>query len=265
MRSIYVSFFILEFKKWMGYRIDFWLQLFVSLFVEVGIAYFLWDSVFTAQKVTSIGGFTFEQMLIYYVIASFISKMIRTGDEFLLSREIYEGSITKFLLYPLSTLWIKMIVKFSYAALAYTQLLICIVVLPFFIKGFVIDPLSLVIGTYILVLSVILAFYLNAIVELVSFWADNVWTLIVLMRFAGQFLGGAYLPIPLFPESVQNILMMSPFPYTFYVPIKIFMGDWSIHTLIEAHVFLGIWIVSLGLLARFMWHRGLLKYNGAGQ
>lgn len=265
MRSIYLSFFILEFKKWMGYRVDFWLQFIVNLFVEVSIAYFLWDSIFTAQGVSQIGGFSFDQMLIYYIIGSFIGKMIRTGDEMQMSREIYEGTLTKFLLYPLSTLWLKLVVKFSYAALAYTQFLLCVVILPFILDSFSIDVLSLVVGTYILLYSITLAYLLNMLMELIAFWAENVWTMIVLMRFVTQFLGGAYLPISLFPEKAQEYLFLSPFPYTFFTPVKILMGEWNLQMFIRAQVTSVVWIGILSLFLMLLWKRGQLKYTGVGQ
>ncbi|MCB0348163.1 MAG: ABC-2 family transporter protein [Bdellovibrionales bacterium] len=265
MRSIYLSFFVLEFKKWMGYRVDFWLQFVANLFVEVSIAYFLWDSIFTFQGVSQIGGFSFDQMLVYYVIGSFVGKMIRTGDEMQMSREIYEGTLTNVLLYPLSTLWLKLVVKFSYAALAYTQFLLCVIVLPFFIQSFTIDVLSLVVGTYLLLYSIALAYLLNMLMELIAFWFENVWTMIVLMRFVTQFLGGAYLPISLYPQKVQDYLSLSPFPYTFSTPVKTLMGDWSLQIFIKAQVISVVWIIALSLLLALVWKRGQLKYTGAGQ
>jgi ABC-2 type transport system permease protein len=249
----------------MGYRVDFWLQFFANLFVEVTLAYFLWDSIFTSQNVKVIGGFSFEQMLIYYIIGSFIGKMIRTGDEMQFSREIYEGSLTKFILYPLSTLWLKLIVKYSYAALAYTQFILCILILPFILKSYHVDIFSLLIGTYILIFSIAVAYFLNLLMELVAFWLENVWTLIVLMRFITTFLGGAYLPLSLFPESVQKFLFFTPFPYTYYVPVKVLMGDWSLQVFLQAQVMLVIWIAILGAISQFVWRRGQLLYTGAGQ
>lgn len=265
MRSVYFSFFLLEFKKWMGYRIDFWLQLFANLFVEVALAYFLWDSIFSSQNVSYIGGFTFEQMLTYYILGSFIGKIVRTGDEMQFSREIYEGTITKFLLYPVSTLWLKLVVKSSYSTLTYSQFLICIFVLPFLLPSFHLDFFSLFVGTYILIFSIILSYLLNVMMEIAAFWAENVWALVVLMRFACQFLGGSLLPLSLFPESVQKILFFTPFPYTFYVPTKMMMGEWSLQLFIEAQVIAVFWIAVLSGLATFMWRRGQLLYTGVGQ
>src|SRR3989344_9524591 len=102
----------LEAKRFLSYRVDFWLQFAVAVLAEVLIAYFLWSSIYGDEPGKLIGGYTFHQMLMYYLFVPFVGRMIRSQEDFSLANEIREGGINKFLIYPLSFLQYKIMQKF---------------------------------------------------------------------------------------------------------------------------------------------------------
>jgi ABC-2 type transport system permease protein len=98
----------------------------------------------------------------------------------------------------------------------------------------------------------------------VAFWADNVWSLNVMFRFASQMLGGLLLPLSLFPAWSQPVLEVLPFTYLFYFPTTTLLGqvstaEWATGLAIS----LG-WCGALALVSRAVWRRGRLVYTGVG-
>ena len=93
---------------------------------------------------------------------------------------------------------------------------------------------------------------------------DNVWSLLIMVRFSVGLLGGAMIPIAFFPEHVQVILNYLPFRYLAAFPINCFLGkvtfaDWQ--TGIAVTLFWSLIFTGCALL---IWNRGKYKYTGVG-
>lgn len=77
-------------------------------------------------------------------------------------------------------------------------------------------------------------------------------------------LGGMYIPLPLMPEAIQNILNFLPFRFISDLPIRIYIGNVSIQ---EALMFIGIcvvWLVILISLGKLLITRALKKAQVQG-
>jgi ABC-2 type transport system permease protein len=60
--------------------------------------------------------------------------------------------------------------------------------------------------------------------QLVAFWADNCWSLLVAHRIVASLLGGLLLPLSLFPRWSQPALDALPFRYMFAFPVDVLLG-----------------------------------------
>lgn len=257
--------FKMESKKILSYRIDFWFQFGVVVCTEVGMAYYLWKTIFEESGVQIIGGMTFEQMLIYYCLAPFIVRFVKSNDDFGISREIYEGGINKYLVYPMSFMFTKMIERASFSFMAIIQMCIGLFVISYFVPVFKYLTLTGFIATLLCIfLSFILYFLMSYCLELVAFWFEFVWSLGVMLRFLAMFLGGAMIPLEMFPDSIVQILHWTPFPYLFSFPIQIFLGKLELNKILFG-IGVGIfWIVPLFLVSRKIQSQGLRNYTGVG-
>lgn len=261
----FLEIFLMECKKVLSYRIDFWFQFGVVVCTEIGIAYYLWSSVFEHQNLTSLGGYSFEQMLVYYAMIPFVVRLVKSSDDFNISREIYEGGINKYLIYPISYTASKMIERSAFSTMAIAQMLIGLAFLSFFI------PITnyMTFQTFLLCLlfcavSFLLYFLMSFFLEMFAFWFDSVWSLGVMLRFITMFLGGAMIPISLFPSSVQNALSYTPFPYLFSAPMQVLMGQLSGAEAVQALMITCAWIAPMFLACKFILSRGLRNYSGIG-
>lgn len=72
-------------------------------------------------------------------------------------------------------------------------------------------------------------------------------------------LGGMYIPLPLMPQSVQNVLNFLPFRFVADLPIRIYIGNISLSS---ALIFISIalaWLIGLILLGKLLLSKALKK------
>jgi ABC-2 type transport system permease protein len=101
-------------------------------------------------------------------------------------------------------------------------------------------------------------------IELISIWADNIWSLMVMARFLCFFFGGAYIPLTFFPEILQTIITFTPFPYLVSLPINAMMGRLSLQEMIYGVIVLLVWSLIFNWLAKRLWGKGQYHYSGVG-
>ncbi|HUP56114.1 MAG TPA: ABC-2 family transporter protein [Bdellovibrionota bacterium] len=256
-----------ELRKALAYRIDFWVQVIASVITEMVIVYFLWQAIYASRGTTEMGGFTFGAIMLYYLLAHITSKVLHGPDFGFMSVEIYEGSLTRYLVYPVSFHGYKLAAYLAKSSVAILQLFVLLIAyLSIFgqPEGVTLVPSSLLMGVVAIVSATCLYFSIAAILETVAFWADNVWSLAVMLRFATALLGGALIPLTLFPESAQRVLAWLPFAYLIKFPVETMMGR---HGLIDWLLGLGVctlWTAVFLAIGWYVWRRGLKQYSGVG-
>lgn len=266
--SLFLRILSIEGRRQMTYRVDFWINAVLGFVAELAIAYFLWTAIFEASGEERIGGFTFEGMLLYYVSAILIGKLVRGQERHLaVARDIYEGSLNRYLIYPS-----------KYGVFKYAEHLGAL--LPAMLQGVIfgltawwvlpmpddagIDAGSVARAAVAVAMANLLSFILRFPIQAIAFWADNVWSLNVMLRLATDFLGGLLLPLSLFPSAVQEALLWSPFPYLFYFPAQTLLGRIDTEEWLRGLAVMAIWSLLIGLVARWVWGRGEKTYSGVG-
>ncbi len=193
-------------------------------------------------------------------------------------KEVVEGKLSPKLLQPLDPVWhhVATHVADRVARLQFTFILI----LLFFIlypQAFWLPSLS---NLLLFIFTVALAFTLRFIIQytfaMLAFWTErataveNLWLLFYL------FLSGLIAPLEVFPESVRNVLMWTPFPYLIDFPASILVGlpvdlgrgflslvGWILIFFCVNRWLLG-WILIFFCVNRWLWRMGLKQYSGMG-
>lgn len=267
---LFLNVVSIEARKAMSYRLAFWIQAIIAVIAGFAIPYYLWTAIFEANPgQTAIGGRTRDGMILYYVVVVLISNFVRGVDMGLgLSREIYDGSLTRYIVYPT-----------RYVVFKYAQNIGGL--LPGFVQAILMGTLFVtflslpdnvnvtVLGTVQAILTVAFANLLYYTMSLpimgIAFWADNVWSLAVLMRFIAGFLGGLMLPLSVFPGGwVQDVLHWLPFRCFYDVPVGVFLGRIEFTDWLQALGVGAIWGLGFALAGRWVWSRGDLRYTGVG-
>ena len=250
-------------SRYMAFKGDFFLMLVAPSLVFIAINYNVWRAIYQTQGDRSIGGFSMDQMLHYQCWSFIVALLVRSHRAWNLSEHIRLGRITSFLLYPFDA-W-----KFyscEFIAFQIIQVMITsasIVALQ--LLGFLppLDLLTVLYGVVFSLLVSVLWFVVEFTFGLAGFWLEEVWVFRVVFNFFAVLFSGAFIPIELFPASLQNVLRYTPFPFITSVPVHIFMGTSTV-SLLGATATLFAWIIALGIGSWFVWRRGLRLYTAAG-
>ena len=223
-----LTVFTLELRKLFSYRVDFWMHFLGSVAAQFGVAYFLWQAVFEYRGVQKIGPFSFKALMLYYILAPLIGRLIQ-GSTYMgsVSAEIYEGTLTRYLIYPVSFFRYKFATHLSHCVVYATQSLLVVVLFVFAVgipAEFTISMASILQAMVTICLALYLAFLLATVLELIAFWADNVWSLVILTRFATGLFGGGMIPLALFPTWAREFLGYFPFAYFISFPVRTLLG-----------------------------------------
>ena len=257
-----------EMKKVFSYRVNFWLQYVFQLIAEIGVAYFLWTAIFVSTGSDNIGGYDLAGMINYYVFVALLGRLIRGREAFSVSTDIYEGGLTKFLVFPANYFFFKLTEHLAFMTLSLFQLLLgllCFILIFDFNASAFLTFSGLTMGLGLGVLASLFYFALLCTIELVAFWADNVWSLTVMTRFILGFFGGLLLPITLFPEWAQDLLYYTPFPAMASMPIRLLTGELGFNEFLSGVLTLSVWSIPLALIMFLVWRRGIYQYTGVGQ
>ncbi len=258
----------LESRKLMSYRVDFWLNVVVSFATQLAVAYFLWLAIFAYADSGTIGGFTFEGMVLYYVMVILLGRIVRGQERDMgAALDIYDGTLTKYLLYPTDYFGFKYAAHLGGMVPGMVQLtLFTVLALVFFElpNELAVTPLTVMMTLGTVVVANLLMFLMRFIVQLLAFWADSVWSLNTMLRFTADLLGGLLLPLSLFPPWAQEALVWTPFPYLYWIPVMTLLGEVGVEEWARGLVVTAVWAAVMGGIALAVWRRGNLSYTGVG-
>ena len=257
----------IELRRTFTYRFEFWFRFLGTLFANVALAYFLWKAIFAQTGAHQIEGYTFPAMVFYYVLVPLVINITRTHESGFMAGEIYTGTLTRYLVFPMSFFVYKYASTVASTLVGVLQLGI-IVAGYALIVGFPAElqltPASFAMGLSVGILAGALNFYIMSCIEMVAFWADNIWSLGVMFMFLTRLLGGAMLPLAMFPDTVQQILPFTPFPYLISFPVLSLMGRVSLDAWLQGILVMVVWMVAFALLQQLIWKRGSVHYAGVG-
>ena len=259
--------FSLEIRKVLSYRVDFWLNFGGTVAVQLAVAYFLWRAIFDANGVDTMGGFGFSALMLYYVMVPLVDRMVRGQEMNFLSGEIYDGTLTRYLIYPISVLGYKYVAHLSAAGLFLLQLLLALGAFALLVglpPDRTLSPWSFAAGIIAALGAGIMYFLLACALEMIAFWADNVWSILLILRFAIHFLGGGLIPLSFFPEWFEAGSAYLPFVYMLGFPVRAFLGEIAPGELLFGLGVILFWTSVFGTVASVIWRRGLRQYTGVG-
>jgi len=257
----------LEAKKALSYRVDFWLSFGGNLAGQMFIAYFLWKAIYDARGVEVLGGYSFHGMMAYSLLVPLVNQIVRLQEMNFISPEIYDGSLTRYLLYPLSYLQYKYAETLAHAAVSALRLLVTLGIFALLFglpSETPITPASLAMGLAAAAFAGLTYYCMAASLEMMAFWADNVWSLLVILRFATNFLGGGLVPLTLFPDWGRSVLELLPFAYYVSFPIRTLLGQVAAREWAIGMAVLAGWCAFFAALAAWVWRRGTRQYAGVG-
>lgn len=263
--AIALHFYVLELKKLFSYRVEFWIGFLGSLLSQFGVAFFLWKAIFASRGMETMEGYTFGGLMLYYLMVPLMERTVNGQEMGFMSGEVYDGGLTRYLLYPVSFFRVKYMAKLAQTTMFLIQMVLVLTLfLSVFHSPFQVTLASAGMTLPVVLLSGILAFSLIASLEMLAFWADNVWSLLALNRMVSNLLGGAMVPLAFFPEKVQAALEYLPWTRLVSFPIRCLLGQVGIAEWLKGMGLTILWALAFAALGSWLWRRGLKSYAGVG-
>lgn len=250
----------LEMRKRLQYRFEFWLEALIGSLGKFVLAYVVWLAIFSESSSSVIAGYSLNDMIAYYLVGVVVNYIL-TPDWCVLSEQVYRGEFSKYLLYPVSFrayFFSQYLGKCLAASLQSFFLLIsCLYFMDF-------SLLSL--GASVITLGVAagLFFATNFLVEMIVFWVDHVWSLVVSLNFVTMMLGGLLMPLDTFPGWASFLTKLLPFNGMVALPIATLTGRISMEAWLCQIAIAVLWLLFFNWLIARLWSKAKFKYAGVG-
>jgi len=217
-------------------------------------------------KEKPIGGYNQSDFSIYYMFLFVAYQLTPIWAIYRMDQNIRQGNLAPQLMRPINPMWYLVAEHWGEMTIR----------LPIVLGIFVIGVLST--GVFDLIewhrlplfgLAIFLGwwvtFALHYALSALVFWTDSITYFDSLIYRLFILFGGVSLPLTFYPEWVQKILFLSPFPYVFYFPTRIMIGEISGIEMIQDFGLTLFWILFFTLLYRFLWRLGLKRFSAVGQ
>lgn len=253
----------IELKMMAAYRFEMAITVIVAP-VSLIVFYFLWQAIYTNTGVDIIRGFTFHQLITYYVVGWIIGVLTYTHVEDALSYEVRKGLIIKDMLKP-----VNYIIAHFFYTIGHRAYAAVIEAIPILIIGFVFfrvqfNLLYFALFLLAVVFALILIYLISALVGMTAFWIVYNRGVIKLKRILITFLSGAILPLTFFPYWFQNLSHFMPFQYLTFIPINIWLAKYTLPKTFQLLGIQIIWIIIFYFIVNLVWKAAMRKVAAVG-
>ena len=251
----------------MVYRINFFMEI-LSVILSSLIVVFVWLAIYKSSGREVIGGYSIQEMVTYLLGGGLINSFIlTTAENPETSQSIQDGTLSTMLIKPLNPYGIWFARDLGSKAFLFLLGLVGYLGVFFFFRNYLVIFTSF--GYFILflcsmLLAALLQFLLFECLSLLSFWVENTYGIRFTMRVIMEVVGGAIIPLSLFPQILQKIFLLLPFPFLIYLPMRIYLGKIPMGQLPGEFLKEAAWIVGLALLNMIVWKKGIRQYVAMG-
>ncbi len=258
----YVVVFSNTWQEMVTYRVNTLIELGMG-FLTFFSMYFVWTEMFRDK--VSILGYSMGDMIAYYALIGYILSSIVSYVP--IADEIRTGQLSKYLTRPISYFghhYVKNLAERIYFLMIGLPAVFClfyyfrdVIQVDFDISRFVLSIIALF-G------AISIMFLLSSLLAIIEFWmlySDSITMITELITF---FLAGSFIPLEFLPSWLQQLGAVLPFKYVGAFLVEIFLGRISLQSAMLGIVIQGVWVVFLLLLIRFVWKRGLRRYEANG-
>jgi len=217
---------------------------------------------------SSIKGYSLDQMIWYFTVVNFIWAFIFNHTDSNISYKIISGNLAIDLLRPMSLFRFELGIAVGFRIVGILievipgVALYSLIYYPKFLTA-----LSIMRFLIVVISSFTLHYLLNFMIGLMSFLLKNNSSLSALKWFVLSFAGGAFMPLEFLPDWVNRVNNYLPFKYMFYWPIQFFLNkagaqEWS--ELLHVFSIQLVWVLVMYILCKILWNKVANKFCAVG-
>lgn len=254
----------INFKIQLIWRFDVVVNMMFTI-IKILFAYILWKAVFGENKIVS--GFTFNSMLSYYIISSFLSgiDMSKSTSEEICNR-VKLGTFSKYMIIPINVQNYFIAKNFGMTCFYFVFNMISAFVWIFIFKldfAFTSNPVQIVISILMIFLGLIFMMQLHFFIGILSFKFLEIGFFRMIIENISEFVTGTMIPLILLPEVLVTVMKVFPFYYTTYLPSMLLIGRNS-NEAVQGLIIISLWVLLFFILNKIMYKRMRTLFDGVG-
>lgn len=230
------------------------------------IIYFLWKAIYASSGTGVVNGMTFEDTMIYLVLATALFYFMEMYLVWNMGREIQSGGIILQLIKPMK---FRRYMFFSFSGNFVMSFILTFlptaVVVYFVTKGAIHLGINLLFFVVSVVFGLIINFFVDFFVGTICLYTESIWGINIMKEVVVLLLSGATIPISFFPDPLAKVVMFLPFQAIYNTPLSLLIQ----HQMPSAEQFrmLGtqlFWIIILAVITDLFWKKAVKQITVNG-
>lgn len=252
------------FKAQLAYRFDTFTSMILTI-SKILLAYVLWGAVFGSRSV--VADFTFNSMLSYYIINSFITQLDQSSSAgWQIADEIRNGRFSKYMVKPINIFgyFTAQTAGVSAFRLSFNLIAAVMWVFVFHIDFVITGDINNILTTLVLImLGLLFMMQLNYFIGILAFKFLDTWIFMMIKDNIVQFITGSFIPLTLLPAGIIKVMAFFPFYYVSYLPSMLLLGR-NENQISSGIIILICWNAAFKLLSSVTYKRLKSRYDGVG-
>jgi ABC-2 type transport system permease protein len=253
----YLAFSKKSFMQKSAYRFDHFMGILNTL-IRIFIFFGIYKALYGSN--TEVDGITMSMVTTNFVLSMGLEAVFYVND-FYLPDKIGNGSIATELLLPIS---------FKGRMIADNMGNAVFKLVYHFVPALIVSALTMGIekphSVSMLLLFIISAFLgygvlwtISFVVQVLSFWLINVWSIVTIKNVFVNVLSGSMIPLWFMPEWMSGIVEYSPFSSIYFTPVQIYLGQLSYEDIAYKCGLQLVWIGIIYMIGNLLWAKGKKK------
>lgn len=265
--NIFVQLFKTTIFEYSVYRVNFLLWRF-RVVLNFLIIFSLWKGVSIGNNL--LFGYSSNEIQTYIFVSFFLTSVVMSTRLPELAGEIINGTIISRLVQPLCVFYNYLVRDLADKTINILCAFVELIILYMLFKpDITLRPNITTVFFFIIYLSmgIALSFSINVLISCIGFLSNDVWAPRFIYFILITFLSGSYFPLDIVPSPLYNLLLLTPFPYLFFIPSKIIIQGFGL-TVAQTPLISIIpvfWVVLLIYAVRFFWGLGMRSYSFFGK
>lgn len=233
--------------------------------ITLAVYYFLWKAIYTYTGEAVIRGYTFNQLISYFILVQLTGMFIWTNIDQNLSNQIRQGTLVNKLIRPIALFRSVLLQEIGQIAFV-----VAVQAAPLLAIGAIFFGLSMTswfatgLALISFALSVILSLTFVFFIGLSAFWITRYYGVRRVREGLIWFLGGGIIPLAFFPSAWQKVFSFLPFQYMQYAPVQIYLGKYVGLAALSTLCIQIFWIAFFYMLIQLTWPRAMAHFSAVG-
>ena len=237
-----------------------------AIFSGLAIEFLIWKQVFQAQDLQEIRGFTFNGLMTYIFLCMIVGQLKSSwATSMEMIDSIRTGEMNKYLIRPISFFTYHFMMFIGHNSMFYIVYTAVLILFPILLPGWAFPTILHVIGFIAaLLISIYLSYSIYFCMVCFAFWFGEVRALVIAYNISNIVLSGQIIPLRLFPDSVRNIINLTPLQFLVDFPVSIATANLPMNLWIPKMGMALFWCIIMTVAGRVIYRSGIRVYGGYG-